>query len=347
MGMKIGIHNGKGKDKSWNHTWIRLCETEGISHIILDCYSPNIIDTLKRENVTHLLWAFSLKFPKDLLVARSILNSAEKMGIKVFPNFESNWHFEDKIAQKYLLESVDADVVKSWAFFDFEDAKEWILKRSTFPIVGKLRRGAGSFNVVLLKNRDEAIKYAKKLFSVGVNPSPNFSVDLKNRTTQGIKKYGPKGFLKKLGSIPNKIKASRNSRSNFTNEKGYVYFQEFLPDNTHDLRIAVIGDRAWGFYRGVRKGDFRASGSGVIDYDKTVPKTLILKSIELSKKLGARSLAFDYVADKNGTFRIVEISYGYVSQAIANCSGYWDSKGDFHSGSFVPEKFILQDLIEY
>ena len=45
-------------------------------------------------------------------------------------------------------------------------------------------------------------------------------------------------------------------------EREYVYFQEFLPGNNFDIRIIVIGDKAFGLKRMVRKGDFRASGSG-------------------------------------------------------------------------------------
>ena len=44
--------------------------------------------------------------------------------------------------------------------------------------------------------------------------------------------------------------------------KDYVYFQKFLPNNKYDIRIVVIGDRAFGFIRYNRENDFRASGSG-------------------------------------------------------------------------------------
>ena len=32
-------------------------------------------------------------------------------------------------------------------------------------------------------------------------------------------------------------------------EKGYVYFQEFIPDNAFDIRIIVCGKRAFGIKR--------------------------------------------------------------------------------------------------
>ena len=47
-------------------------------------------------------------------------------------------------------------------------------------------------------------------------------------------------------------------------EKGYVYFQDFIPNNDTDTRIVVIGDKIIGERRGVRNGDFRASGSHIL-----------------------------------------------------------------------------------
>ena len=52
------------------------------------------------------------------------------------------------------------------------------------------------------------------------------------------------------------------------NEKGYIYFQEFIPDNDFDIRVIVIGDKAFAIKRMVRENDFRASGSGSILYEK-------------------------------------------------------------------------------
>ncbi len=60
-------------------------------------------------------------------------------------------------------------------------------------------------------------------------------------------------------------------------EKGYVYFQDFIPDNKFDIRIFVIGDKAYANLRKVRKNDFRASGSGEELVDKELISDEILK----------------------------------------------------------------------
>ena len=53
----------------------------------------------------------------------------------------------------------------------------------------------------------------------------------------------------------------------FELQRDYLLVQEFLPGNGFDTRITVIGNRAFGFRRFNRPDDFRASGSGRIDWN--------------------------------------------------------------------------------
>src|SRR5690554_3757460 len=101
--MKLAIHNGKG----WNIKWMAYCSEKNIPFTGLNCYNSNIIHQLKEKNISHLMWHFSHVLPKDILMARNVLYAANKMGIKTYPDFETSWHFDDKVSQKYLLEAVD------------------------------------------------------------------------------------------------------------------------------------------------------------------------------------------------------------------------------------------------
>ena len=75
-------------------------------------------------------------------------------------------------------------------------------------------------------------------------------------------------------------------------QKNYVLFQRFLPDNEFDTRITVIGDRAFGFRRMTRKSDFRASGSGIIDYDiGKIDLRCVDIAFRVSQQLGFQSMA--------------------------------------------------------
>lgn len=336
--MKLAIHNGLG----WNQRWAEYCTEKNIPFILVDCYSSDIIGILKHNGITHLMWHFSHSLPGDIFLARNVLFSAQKMGVNVFPNFNTSWHFDDKVSQKYILEAIDAPLVPSYVFCDKEKAKKWLSTQS-FPIVAKLRRGAGSYNVRLIKSYEEGSIYINRMFGKGIKPTPGYLSDSKNK----LKVAGNiQGILNRLKKAPNFFKMIKDGRL-FPREKGYVYFQDFIPNNQEDLRIAVVGGRIWGFKRKVRENDFRASGSGMIDYDVSdVPLSTIKKMHDISQSLGTQSIAFDLVKDVNNNYLIVEISYGYVGNAIYNAPGYWNAQYEFIEGHFFPEYLILDDFIK-
>ena len=97
--MLVALHNGKG----WNQQWIQYCIKKNVSHVVLDFYSSDIINKLKELKVTHLLWYFHHASYRDKMMARNVLFSAQKMGIKVYPDFDTCWYFDDKVSDKYMF----------------------------------------------------------------------------------------------------------------------------------------------------------------------------------------------------------------------------------------------------
>jgi glutathione synthase/RimK-type ligase-like ATP-grasp enzyme len=126
-------------------------------------------------------------------------------------------------------------------------------------------------------------------------------------------------------------------------EKGYVYFQEFIPNNEFDVRIVIIGEKALGEKRFVRKNDFRASGSGLFSYEGIDPKTVKI-AFDISKQLKTQCLAFDFIYDKFYNPLIVEISYGFGVEGIGKVPGYWDQDLIWHEGKFDPYGWMV-DLV--
>lgn len=129
-------------------------------------------------------------------------------------------------------------------------------------------------------------------------------------------------------------------------ERGYVYFQDFLPNNEFDTRVTIIGERAFAFRRRVRSNDFRASGSGQILHDRAEINPLCIRiAFEVAFKLGTQSLAFDFINDMQGYPKIVEVSFGYASSPVHDCNGFWDKELNWHEGAEWPEHAILKDLL--
>jgi len=338
MATQLAIHNRLG---SFSDRWIKYCSEHKIDYKIVNCYDSNIIRQL--ENVDGLLWHWAHFDYNAQIVARQIIASIENMGIKIFPNIFTCWHYDDKVGQKYLLESIGAPLVPSYVFFDKEEAMEWI-DVTEFPKVFKLRSGAGSQNVRLIKTKKEAKKLCRKSFGKGFNPISDYFNDAKTKIRK-IKDVGQ--LLNKLKRMPKTVlNASRQSHL-FPKQSGYIYFQDFMPDNKFDTRITIIGDRAFGFIRKTRPNDFRASGSGDIVYDlDRIDRRCIEKAFSTVKKMKTQSLAFDFVFDKDNDPKIVEISYCYQNRAVHDCPGYWDHKLNWHEGHIWPEDAILEDLLK-
>ena len=91
-----------------------------------------------------------------------------------------------------------------------------------YPAVWKLSTGSGSLGVELVPRASVGVRWARNVFS--------FS---------GRRTYWP-----------------------YVSQKDYVFVQALEPNLGFDVRVIVIGDKVFGYYRDVPKGEFRASGMG-------------------------------------------------------------------------------------
>lgn len=134
----------------------------------------------------------------------------------------------------------------------------------------------------------------------------------------------------------------------FPNEKGYVYLQEFVPNDGFDMKVVVVGDKCSGLYRPIRSHDFRASGGGEVLYDKSLfTKDLIKSAFATADALGPKCVGFDYVIDKNtGKGVIVEMSYGFSRTAVMGMNGYFDRNCVWHDEILNAPKELLKNMLE-
>ena len=332
----LAIHNN---NKGFHQHWIAYCEKNNILYKLVDCYANDLIRQLAGCHA--LMWHHSQGNTKDLLVAKPILFSLQQAGIKVFPDFNTNWHFNDKLGQKYLLESIGAPLVPTHVYYTKTDALRWASK-TYFPKVFKLRGGAGSQHVKLVKTQLQAIKLIRKAFGKGF---PNYDAigSLKERWRKF--KLGQSNSMDLLKGLMRCAYPPGYARI-LGRDKGYIYFQDFIPGNDHDIRVIIIGDKAFAIKRMVRKNDFRASGSGYILYGgENFSMDIFKLAFETSAKLNAQCLAYDFVF-QNGKPLIIEISYGFSPEGYMDCPGYWDKDLNWHEGTFDPYGWMI-DLTYY
>ncbi len=333
----IAIHNNNSP-VLFHFKWIDYCQKNNIPFKLVNCYATDIVHQLK--DCSALMWHYHQAEPSDIVMSKSLLFSMEQSGMKVFPDFNTAWHFDDKVGQKYLLEALEIDIVKTWVFYSEQVALDWIAN-TTFPKVFKLRGGAGSQNVQLIHSANEARKLTKKAFGKGF-PAYDAWESIQERYRKW--RLGKTDAFDVVKGFVRLVKPPRYA-SVIGNEMNYLYFQEFIANNDCDIRIVIVDGKAFGIKRMNRKDDFRASGSGFIIYDKdAIDERFVKVSFEYQKKLKAQCIAYDYVLDGNNQPLLIEISYGFANAGYDDCPGYWDEQLVWHEGKFNPYGWMV-DLI--
>lgn len=325
----IAIHDSKA---GFHPIWVKYCEKENIPFKRIDCYSSNLIAEL--QGCDGLLWHHDQNNVRDRILARPVLAALEHSGFPVFPDQNSAWHFDDKIAQKYIFESFGIATPDTFVSANYSDSMQWV-EAADFPKVFKLRGGAGAENVILVRHAQQARKLIRRAFGPGFFRYSRIS-SLKERWRNY--RIGKADWTQPLKGLVRLLIPPRHARR-LPRERDYVLFQDFVPGNDFDTRVIVIGDRAVARRRFVRENDFRASGSGINDYDhEKIELDFVLHGFACAKLLGTQSLALDYVRNADGAPLLLEISYGFVT---SDYPGYWDRELQWHPGAVCPQEWIV------
>lgn len=335
--MKIAIHHRPG---SFSERWIDYCKENKIDYKLVNAYDSDIVKQV--DDCDAFMWHHHHADYKDALFAKQLLYSLQLAGKKVFPDFATGWHFDDKVGQKYLFEAIGAPLVPSYVFYTKKEALRWADK-TTFPKVFKLRGGAGASNVKLARTRQDTVRLIDKAFGKGFSQFDRWGY-LKERFHKW--RAGKGSFVGVFKGVA-RLGIPTEFAKFHAPEKGYVYFQEFIPNDGFDIRVLVVGKYAVALQRNVRKGDFRASGSGNLVFPNgNMDKQYIRLAFEISVKMNSQSMAIDLIKDKNGEIYVVEVSYGFpMLNFLDKSSGFWTSDLVYHEEKFVPQYWILENMI--
>jgi glutathione synthase/RimK-type ligase-like ATP-grasp enzyme len=328
---------GDGRESS-SARWAQLAAERGHSAREVDVFRFDVLDQLRGCDA--LMWRH-IHMPSHRAVARRLLPVVEKeLGLAVYPDQNTCWHYDDKIAQFYLLQAAGIPTPRTWVFWDLERAAEFCAT-APYPLVFKLWAGAGSTNIALVENAAEARRHLLRLFGGGLRSF--------EKTRAGIahwrQRLGQAARLFLSGDLP-------NPGWLWELHKDYALIQEFLPGNAFDTRVTVIGRRAFAFRRFNRPNDFRASGSGLIDWNpKEIDEQAVRLAFRVAERLRTQSIAIDCLR-KDGQPVVGEISYTYASWAVRECPGHWERQGDSDTGPLVwregpmwPEEAQMTDFL--
>lgn len=303
-----------------------------VPFFLIDSNSIQFENQIKKVDYIIFRWGH---YDTDRQLAQTLMPLLEfNLNKSCFPNYNTSWHYDDKIRQYYLMQSNNFPYIQSYIFWDKIKAQKWA-EDSDLPVVHKLKGGAGSKNVHLIKSRRKLKSIINKSFSKGFIP---------NEIDRG--KFSIIMEIRHLIAKSVRYLQGKDSRDTWQKEKNYVLFQKYLANNEYDLRVTTIGGRGFAFKRYTRKDDFRASGSGKIDYNISHKDMDCVKmAIEMSKSMKFQTMAYDFMYNENMEPEFCEISYTYEDKAVYNCKGYWDENMVWHKGHFLPEYLHLMDLL--
>jgi glutathione synthase/RimK-type ligase-like ATP-grasp enzyme len=341
---KIAIQpDDYGNGDASSPIWEKLLVEAGHEVRTVNVYGADILDQV--SGCQGFMWRHAHRSNMRQIAHRILPVFEKEMGIAVYPDQNTCWHYDDKISQSYLLEAAGIPIPKTWVWYDADLALEWA-RSAEYPLVIKLWSGASSSNVGLVSSFDEARAWIKKLFGWGLyNLNDAYSVNwpIGRRRIQAALK------LLINGDIPTRNLPPKS----WDLHKNYVLFQEFLSGNTYDYRIVIIGNRAFAFRRFNRPDDFRASGGGDVDIN---PENIDMESVRLSfrlaKRLKTQSIAIDCLR-RGEEWVVGEISYTYPHFTVHSCPGHWELTGDsepndlqWKAGQMWPEEAQISDFLD-
>jgi len=249
-----------------------------------------------------------------------IIYALELKGASIVPGYKFIRAHNNKVFMELLRDTVDMQGIKTLATSHFGCLEEFEQnnKEYIFPVVIKGAQNAQGRQVKLGTSYDNAIKAIKS-----VSSSKHLSDSFREKIR--ILKY------------PAYIKES-DYRKKFI-------LMEFVPDLKNDWKVLIFNEKYFILCRGVKEGDFRASGSkskygfgslsepqtGIFDYAKNIYDIFDVPYISLD-------IAFD-----GKQFHLLEfqfVSFGSSTQLKSDCyfinnNGVWES---------VFQKLVLEKL---
>lgn len=325
------VHHKNGEAQSFSARWTELAGAAGHRVRRVDVYRPDIVDQLAGADA--FMWRPPLSV-RNRELSRRLMPALELAGLPAFPSRRTLWHSEDKIAQSYLLKAIGVPVAETWVFWHLQTALEF-LASATYPMVMKLSAGFQSNAVQLLRTPDEAAYWARRMFTTGATAFDRMSV-----------------WQRRWGEALRGVKLAAGRPLHPSLEYGCLYVQEFLPGNDHDTRVTVIGNRAFAFRRQNRPNDFRASGSGRLDWDPVpIDRRHLRLAFRVAGALGTQSLGVDLLY-RDGEPVVCETTYTFASWAVRDCPGHWRLEGTPEDGDLAwvdgrqrPDDAIFADFV--
>ena len=273
----------------------------------------------KALSATHFIARFK-GFEPDLSIGHAILPLLEDAGVRCMPDYNSFQFCGDKLRLAAFYSAKNIPSPQTIPVFSSADVDRWKKEVGIYPVVGKLRKGASSANVVLIQDADQLDRISTRLFEHNMVDG---QMDPSSR---------------------DQLVSAFKRRPVVTDQ--CLLLQEFAEGNDGDHRIITIGRRAFYYRRSNRPNDFRASGSGILSHeiDRTDPELTQL-ALALSQRFRFPMMVYDFLSKPRPM--LTEMNYATVGKYVSDCPGYFTPDGDFEPhDNRPPQWYQLADFLE-
>ena len=228
----------------------------------------------------------------------------------VIPSYNSLIGHENKGYQEIQRKILNIDQLKSYVISDIKEIDKVELN---YPIVIKRPSSCSGSGVYLAHDRLELNKIINKHF---LGKDLNYYVLVFKKILKRIIRK------KTYAWTSNKIKDYHFS---------WFILEEYIPDLDGDFKILVYGDKFYALKRNAKKGDFRASGSGLHDFAFRVPNEVLDFAKNSFEMMDIPFAGFDIAIDKNNKCYMIEfqsihigpITLMHSDKYFTNNNGKW------------------------
>lgn len=246
-----------------------------------------------------------------------VIYGLEQAGAKLIPRYSMLKAHNNKVFMEILRDLyLPEDRIVSHTFGTIEEL-ESKSKRLVYPVVFKSYEGAVSRYVRMCYGTDELISVARKLMR-----SPSYVYEVKERyRSMKYPPYRPESSYRKKAIVQNMIENLSN-----------------------DWKILVFGDKLYKLKRQNRKGDYRASGSGLFTFDRVIDEGMLDFALDCYRKFDVPVASFDIAKDKDG-YILIEFQFIYFGTKTLEDSDHYYTKVDgkwaiVDKDSILEEEFV-------
>jgi len=322
--MEIALHRDTNHKLIRADLWAEHLKAHGAEIRWVDLAAHDPFNQVK--GCDGVMWYYDGR-PEDKVKAYRIMHSIELyLGIPVFPDHYASWHYDDKLSVYHMLKAADVPMPQTWVFWDKDEAKEWA-RKTDYPKVFKLSQGAAAYNVTKVNDTNHACRLIDRMFGHGIFYGELEEPRVIPRNWADLKRFASRVERGLRFIWSGNAALIAGGRRSVGLEKGFVYFQEFIPHD-FETRIYVIGDKIWASRKFSELDEIWVAGRRPGDYydPSKIDLRCVQMAIDICRRLKFHSMLIDFLL-RRGDPVVTDICYTVTGNGVDDkhkFPGRWD-----------------------